>query len=215
MINEKMNMPLMDGHSSKRGEKMTENETLEQTAKRLNGDLEVAQKAYKSAISAMEKGRNAPIEELVKFADGVASAKSVVSKCEAGIKTNANKIATAEWEAKSGKLREVGGNIGSAVKSVIGSQAKVLSEFGVESITIQVLDVGQDDQEIVVKPQGSGIPRAPRRGGGGTRKSTPLTVDGVEYPSARAADLAFDPDSGPLNRAGIVAKLEKAGKTVS
>lgn len=193
------------------------NETLEQTAKRLDGDLEVANKSYKAAVSAMDKGRNAPVEELVKLADGVASAKSIVSKCEAGIKTNANRIATAEWEAKSGKLREAGASIGSAVKSVVGSVGKVLSEFGVDTINIQVANVGEDDQVVAVKPQGTDIPKAPRRGGGGggTRKSTPLTVDGKEYPSARAADLAFDPEAGPLNRTSIIAKLQKAGRTVS
>lgn len=191
-------------------------ETLEQTGKRLNGDLEDGQKAYNAAVSAMQKGRaNASVEEIVKLADGISSAKGIVSKCEGAIKTNANKIATAVWEAKSGKLTEASSTIGSAVKSVVESQSKVLSEFGVTDIHIQVTDYGTDKEVIRVRPIGSDIPKAPKGRGGGTRKSTPLTVDGKEYPSARAADLAFDKDAGPLNRAGIVAKLEKAGKTVS
>jgi len=190
--------------------------------KRLEADLADAVKAQETAITAMTKRqKDASTDELLALADDVRVAKSKCDGVQATINASQRTIGRLEWEAKSAKLTAVLNPIASQVRQAIVNAKATMTEFKVTGVVVTVTDVDKADVMVAVKPTGPDVPKPPAKrgsggGGGGGGGRVPLTVDDTEYASANAALMAIFPDfEGKMGRQAIIAKLEKAGHTVS
>lgn len=180
---------------------------VQRLATQVENDLKLAQQATDAFSKAVKSG---DVDKALELADVRQEAQFVVGKSEAQLKTAKSAIESAKYAANAEKI--------AAIHDAIRGDAGVNGHFDalhLLGVTRLVLEVSEETGKMLINSSGPAIKKA--RGGGNSTGSRgqSMTVDGQEYASASAANLAFFPDSGPLNRESIVSKLVNAGHEVS
>lgn len=177
-------------------------------AKQVESDKLASTQATEAFSRAVKSGN---VDQALDLADKRTQAQATLVKSTSQFKSAQSAVQSAKWAQNAEKM----GTIHDAIrgdKSVV-NHFESLEQFGVIKL---VIERSSETGKLIINSTGPTIKRTRGAGGGGNgKRGQPLTVDGTEYESASAANRAFFPDSGPLNRESIVSKLENAGHEVS
>ncbi len=148
------------------------------------------------------------LAKVLSFSDERTTAKASVPTTEKAIKIAQSAIKSAEWAQNADAVATLNNEIRKATDEFMARY----HSFGVDSVTLVRSD---ETGKTLVNPVEPIAAKSGRGGNSTGSRGSPMTVDGTTYDSASAANLAFFPDSGALNRASIESKLVNAGHSVS
>jgi len=197
----------------------------QQIAQAVQGQKD-AQIALDNALKALEKNRDAPIEELLKLSQAASDAKVKLSQSGSRIKVAENAVKVAEWNKRAAALAPIQNRI---LASLTAEDKKIMAELQVEGFTATLN--ADTTKASSVKAFGEGVPKSsasPRikSENGTTRSRKVYSLDGTNYNSrefveafgrdvseTRTATVLDDPSKGLSHFADEIAK--KKGATIT
>lgn len=183
---------------------------LQAKVERLANDVTTAKRAVsecEATFASVVKSGN--VDKALEVASQRTTLQATLVKTEAQHKSAVSAVKSAQWAANAEKMASIHDQM-RGDKSLTG-RFEALEAFGVVRVEITRGESGK----LIINSTGPTIKKTRASGGGNGKRGQPLTVDGTEYASASAANQAFYPDSGPLNRASIISKLENDSHEVS
>jgi len=196
----------------------------QQIAQAVQGQKD-AQIALDNALKALEKNRDAPIEELLKLSQAASDAKVKLSQSGSRIKVAENAVKVAEWNKRAAALAPIQNRI---LASLTAEDKKIMAELQVEGFTATLN--ADTTKASSVKAFGEGVPKSsasPRvKSENGTTRRKVYSLDGTNYNSrefveafgrdvseTRTATVLDDPSKGLSHFADEIAK--KKGATIT